>query len=156
MEVIEYRKTDNGTVVVGNRQIDLGHKPSTAIDRFHEFFRDVPLWGGREWKTLDVDEIETVFREAAVCIREMHQQQRDIAVKEHLERNGIIRWWKELRGWKTPYVPSQDEILQAMAARCTQLSEWMLSMSRRSFYADSDMSYLIRKPKEVAERLNPS
>lgn len=153
MRIVGYKKTDQGPVVVETRDVDLNQKPSTTIERFDAFFRDVPLWGGREWKTLDVEEIASIFREAAVDIRQVYQERHDAAVREHSSRNGLVRWWKERRGWKAPYIPSQDEIVQDMAARCRRLANWMRANSSRPFYADSDMSHLIHKPEAVAAQL---
>ena len=153
MRSIQYVKTDAGPVVVKDIDMDPNRKPESRIERFNAFFQDVPLWGGQEWKTLSVDEIVPIFRGAAADILEVYQQRHDEAVREHSMRNRLARWWREFRGWKAPYVPSQEEIVQDMAARCKNLSNWMRQNSSRPFYAGSDMSVFIHKPAAVAERL---
>lgn len=83
----------------------------------------------------------------------MYGERRDEAVQKHSMKNRVVRWWLEFRGWKAPYVPSRGEIIQDMAARCTDLSDWMRRNSTRPFYSGSDMSVYIDKPAAVAERL---
>jgi hypothetical protein len=153
MRRIEYRKTGERHVVVNDTDIDTNRKPESRIERFNAFFQNVPLWGGQEWKTLSVDEIIFIFRGASVDLLEVYQQRHDEAIREHSMRNRFARWWREFRGWKAPYVPLQEEIVQDIAARCKDLSNWMRQNSSRPFYAGSDMSVFIHKPAAVAERL---
>ena len=122
----------------------------SAIKRFNAFFEGIPLWGGQEWETLGIEEIVAIFREAATEMHKQSKEQYYTAILEHDDRWWIVRWWKELRGWKLPHVHSEVEIIQAMAKRCRRLSEWMTANASRPFYAGSDMSYLIEKPVEVA------
>lgn len=133
--------------------IDPNRKPESRIERFNAFFQDVPLWGGQEWKTLSVDEIVSIFREAAVDILEVFQQRHDDAVRQHSMKNRFARRWQEFCGWKAPHAPSLEEILQDMATRCKDLSSWTKQNKSRLFYAGSDMSAFIDKPAAVAERL---
>jgi len=153
MRHIKYRKADAGIVVVSDSDKDPGQKPESRIERFNAFFQDVPIWGGQGWKALSVDEIVPIFREVAVDIIEVYQQRHDDAIREHSMRNCLARWLQGIRGWKAPYVPSQEEVLQDMATRCKNLSNWMKQNSSRPFYAGSDMSVFIHKPAAVAERL---
>lgn len=153
MKIISYKKTDDGPVIVGARDIDFNQKPSTTIERFEAFFHDVPLWGGQEWKTLSVDEIVPIFQEAVVDILQVYQQRHDAAIQEHSSHSRFVRWWKELRGWKAPYIPSRDEVVQDMAARCRRLADWMRANNSRPFFAGFDMSHLTHKPEAVAARL---
>ena len=153
MRVVGYRKTDQGMVLVGSREIDLDRKPTTVIERYNAFFQDVPLHGGHEWKTLSIDEIVTIFRDAAVEIHQACQAQHDASVLAHASRNFIVRGWQDLWGWKAPEVPSLDAIVDSMVVRCRALSTWMRGSARRPFYAGSDMSHFITKPWEVSNRL---
>ncbi|EKD58356.1 MAG: hypothetical protein ACD_56C00146G0015 [uncultured bacterium] len=153
MKVVGYEKTDQGPVIVDVCDVDINQESETVIERFDAFFKDVPLHGGKEWKTLSVNEIVPIFREAAVEIRKMYQAWHDAAIQQHSTKNPLIRWWLEIRGWTAPCVPSEKELIEDIATRCMRLSSWMGENSTRPFYAGSDMNYLICKPKEVAEKL---
>lgn len=152
MKRVQYVK-GMGSAVVKVSEVDFDRKPESRIERFEEFFQGVPLYGGEEWKTLSVDDIVSIFRGAAVDILEVYQQRHDDAIREHSKRNHFARWWQEFRGWKAPQVPSQEEIIQDMATRCRDLSDWMEQNSARSFFEGSDMSVFIYKPTAVAKQL---
>ncbi len=154
---VEYIKTkDRGIIILTAKEINDAEAVAGNIDRFNAFFVNVPLWGGKEWKTLQVDQIVLFFSEVAVDIRNKYQRDYDIQMNEHLARSRFMRWFKESQGWKPPSVPSQKEIIQYIVNRCRYLSDWMRENSNRKFYIDSDMSYLIQKPNEVADILAKS
>jgi len=153
MRHIQYKKTQQGLVVTKDQEMDTNHQPESRIERFDAFFQNVPLWGGKEWETLTVDEIVSIFLGAADDIYEVWRQRHDEALLEHSTRNALVRWWKELRGWKAPPLYSRKEIITSMVARCEDLSLWVRQNSSRRFYMDSDMSVFIQKPAEVAKRL---
>jgi len=127
---------------------------ASRIRRFNAFFRDVPFGdGGQEWKTLSVEEIVKFFRKVGMDMRDVYQQVYDAEVREHATRNPIVRWWKEVRGWKASSVPQKVMIFLEIAARCSTLSEWMeQNRSRGKFYVDA-MYVFIDKPAEVAKQL---
>lgn len=157
MLLVEYIKTkDGGIIILTAKEINDTEAVAGNIDRFNAFFANVPLWGGKEWKTLEVDQIVLFFSEVAVDIRNKYQRDYDIQMNEHLASSPILRWFKESRGWKPPCVPSQKEIIQYIVNRCRYLSGWMKENSTRKLYIDSDMSYLIQKPNEVADILAKS
>jgi hypothetical protein len=152
--VIEYRKTADGPVIVSQKETDLDKKPNDVIERFWAFFTDVPLHGGQEWETLSADEIAAIFQEAAAAIEQLRTEEYNVAVAEHNKKNCLARWWDEkIRGWKAPRIGAQSEIMKKMSQKCRNLADWMEINQHRAFYVNSDMSYLIRKPRAVAELL---
>jgi len=153
MKIVSYKKTDQGVVIAGTREVNHNQEPATKIDRFNAFFSDVPLHGGKEWKTLSIKEIIAFFLEAVVEIHKEYEKRYSTSVQEHSSLNPLMRRWKEFRGWKAPYIPTEVEIIKDVAVRCKELSDWMQKNSSRPFYAGSDVSYLIEKPKAVAEQL---
>ena len=154
MKVVTYRKTDQGREVVGVREVDTGSREGlTPLERVQGLFTDVPLLGGKEWETFSIDELVQLFREAGKEAVEIQQQLRDEAVREHRQRSGLVRWWREVFGWKEPFVPTIKQVLNSMAKRCQSLSSWTRTIQARPFYADSDMEYLAIKPSAVAAQL---
>ena len=135
--------------------VEVSKKSDTIIERFNKFFNDVPLYNGEEWKTLSVDEIVSVFKEAAVAIRNVYQQKHNEAVQEFESWNRPKKWWKvDVCEWEPPGVPTEDALLRDMAERSEDLSEWASNNQYRPFYSGSDMSYLVNKPAAVAARIN--
>lgn len=153
MQVISYKKTDGSSTLVEIRDMKMGSSSLSQIERFHAFFQDVPLHGGKEWKTLHVDEIVLIFRNAATNIVQECQQRHDTEIQEYSARNRFAQWWMKLRGWKVQCVPSEEVVIQSMADQCELLSNWMRENSSRPFYAGSDMSVFINKPLAVANQL---
>ncbi len=153
MRIIGYKKTIHGSAVVFFGDVDLNSQPSTALERYEAFFQGVPLWGGKGWETMSVDDILSIFRKAALDIVQIFRHMYDVAVHEHACRHWFIRWYRELRGWKPPPIPSEQEILLAMADRCKGLSDWMEVNQYRPFYVGSNMSQFVNKPKAVAQQL---
>ncbi len=156
MLTIGYKKTAQGMRVVSVEEIDLNKKPTDPIDRFHTFFDDVPIFGGKEWETLTPEQIVEVFKEAATEFHNRSVRRHEEVVSEHTKRNPIIRWWRERRGWHAPKIASVEQIEKEMANQCRELATWMRTNQRRPFYAGSDMSRFIVKPEAVAKILDPS
>ena len=153
MRRIQYVKGKEGPVIVKDDEINPKQMSESIIERYNNFFQNAPLYGGKEWRTLNVDEIVSVFFDAVIEIRKLYQRLHDDAVSEHSKRNYFMRFCYEFYGWEIPNVPSQEEIIQDMVNRCRELSNWMASKSSSSFYMDSDMSDFMDKPIRVVEQL---
>jgi len=97
-----------------------------ALRRMNNLFQDVPIYNGHEWKTLSVDELMDV------CITAIELQ---------------CKMQQSIKGY------SRTQLVFEMADRCSNLSVWMQNNAKRPFYAESDMTYLIEKPREVARQL---
>ncbi|MCR4274808.1 MAG: hypothetical protein NUW02_02035 [Candidatus Campbellbacteria bacterium] len=153
---VGYKKIEQGPVVVQVEEVDFDGlvQLRPVIDRFNGFFHNVPIWGGQEWKILSVDEIVTIFRQAAVEIVKVYQQRHVEAVLAHSNYNAFVRWWKEkMENWVPPTIPSREMVIKDMVERCYELSRWMRRNQHRPFYSGSNMSHLINKPTEVAAKL---
>lgn len=153
LRIIQYQKTDSGPVLVESREEQAGTTGTSAYDRYQALFIDVPLHGGREWKTLEIDQLVEIFLDAATAIIEVYQHSHDDEVRYHQSRSVLLRWWMNIRGWREPFVPGKNLILGEMAERCSHLSTWMRANAGRPFYAGSDMRDFIIKPEQVAIRL---
>jgi len=126
---------------------------SNRLNRYHALFHEVPLWGGQEWKSLDIDSLVAVHTDATDAIIELSEAEKKSAIEEFESRNGFVRWFKKVRGWQTPSVPTRQEIANQMIDRLRSLADWMEGNQNRRFYQDSDMSAYIVKPRAVADRL---
>lgn len=149
MVIISYKKTKDGAVIV-EEKVRCEEPIRCNLDRYHEFFRDVPLWGGREWKTLDVPEIVEIFHNAAEEGLVYLKNEQDILLKEYSGRNALVKLFR-----KPPRVsiPTKSELLEEMIGRCRRLADWMEKNQSRRFFYDSDMSVFIVKPRAVASCL---
>lgn len=152
MRVIGYQKTDEGVVVVEDKEVK--KKPAeTVVDRYNELFNSVPLHGGREWESLTIQELVSVHVDAAKALVKHWRKQHDTAVKEFGSRHCLVRWYKKVRGWEAPETPSETEIVVEMVARLRDLADWMAANQYRPFYAGSDMNHFVTKPRAVAKVL---
>jgi hypothetical protein len=156
MRVIDLDKTPQGVVIIRLGATRPNDKPLTALQRFWAFFVGVPIFGGHEWRTLAVEEIVAIFRQAAAEARQICQEQHDAAIREHQSQWWLSRWWKERQGWQAPAIMSDDEILGRMAEYCRQLSTKMRTGAMREALAGIDSSVFIEKPEAVAAQLTGS
>lgn len=95
-----------------------------AIERYNDLFENVPLRGGREWQSLDSEELATVCLNAAGPVFKMNHGRY-----------------------------TMREVIENAASRCEGLANWMDQKKYSSFYMGSDMSAYISKPRLVATRL---
>ena len=91
------------------------------LSRLEDLFVDTPLYGGREWKTLSIEQL------TKICL----------GVSKIIEKDG----------------GSAQDCLLETAVRCEELAKWMEDNAGRPFYKDSDMSFIIDKPRAVAKAL---
>lgn len=154
MGIVCCEQADQEIVVEVAPAVTPHQKTTTNIQRYNAFFVDTAVWGGQEWRTLSVNEIVLFFREVAVDLCFAHQQRHDVVMREYNRHSRLTRWWKRLRGWKAPHIPTQDEVVQEISVRCRNLSKTMAWKCSSRFYTDVDMDHLISKPKEVAEVLD--
>lgn len=136
-------------------------KPSNPLLRFWDFFVDVPLYSGHEWKTLSPQEIAAIFIETAEYVVRKEAEAREQAISEHDGKWWIARWWsKNVHRWKPPHAVSLEEVIKDMQGRCNELADWMQTTQHCAFYMGSDMSHFIWKPRAVAsliaERISSS
>ena len=131
-------------------------------DNYNELFRDVPLWGGRQWHSLDTDQLVQVFEEALEFMCEEVEKsmeaarlKRELAIEQHRAKSFFWRFVSGL--WvKFPAVgeyPTREQIRVGMIERCRQLADWMEGAQHRPFFTGSDMGDFIRKPRAVADKL---
>ena len=154
MIVVQYEKAPEGGIAdVKSREILSAKHPQTAIEKVEALFDGVPVWGGREWETLSVDELVSIFEAAAPEILRLELKLHAEALDEFSRQNIIIKWWRRLNGWKEPSAPTLHDVLCQMAERCMSLSDWMNGNRFRPFYFGTNMTYLVEKPKLVAKRL---
>jgi hypothetical protein len=114
-------------------------------------FDGVPLHGGKDWKTRPAAEIAETFRRAAESIVANCRAEHEAAHLENASRNALLRWYRKLKGWEPPSVPTLHSVLESMASRCDDLANWTEQKQFSSFYMGSDMSAYIRNPRSVAE-----
>lgn len=140
-------------ITTGEELEEMQERGKTVTGRFHNFFTDVPLFGGQEWRTETPETIAAFFEEAAIEFKKNFENESRLAVEEHSRKSWFIRKWHEFRGWKPPKTYTRDEILSEMASKCLRLAHWMEANQYRPFYVGSDMSYLILKPRAVARMI---
>ena len=137
------------TVVRFNPQTVVG---TTPLEKYNALFQGVPLWGGQDWN-LSVEELVKLFHDALDEGIELLKKKSSDAISAFEARSLVVRIWKKFRGWKAPEVPSRQDLLKEMIRRCRSLADWMEANQSRRFYADSDMSVFIYKPRSVAAKL---
>ena len=125
---------------IGDPREAVAERAKTTIGRFWNFFENVPLWAGDEWKTMETEEIAAFFREAAEALKQQ-------IIDTHNAKPWLVRKWLEMRGWKAP---TNEFVIEEIRKKCERLAAWMAETQHRPFYAGSDMSYLITKPRAVA------
>lgn len=148
-----YVKTDAGTVVVSADKFDANRQVQDVFERFENFFQDVPTWGGREWQTLPAEEIAQFFCQVAAAFVQYYEGLRTQQQQEHQRRWPLVKLFRWVRGWKPIEVPTKEAMIASIQQRCESLADWMDENKHRPFYAGSDMSCYIVKPREVAKLL---
>lgn len=152
MKRIQYLKTDTGIIIVSVDEVE-SNQPQNVFERYENFFQNVPLHGGREWQLRSPEEIAAFFREAIAVFIFQYEQLRNEAEYKHKRSWWWTKMWRKLRKWQLPEVPTEKELLKRCAERCESLADWMEKNQSRPFYAGSDMSDYIVKPRRVAAML---
>lgn len=153
--IVSYRKNELGG---GAEVVELGtvRAPSgelSSLEQFDVMFDHVPLFNTERWRDLSVGEITRVFSDASQEALELCERRRKQVIDDHANGSWAGCLWDKITGWKAPAEISRAQILEDMAQRCERLSDWMTQNQFRRFYMDSDMSFLIVKPREVAKGL---
>lgn len=154
MRVIGYRKTDGGPVFTESREVTLpsAGTPLTPYERFHALFMG-PVYCP-EWETITIEEAVKLLLDVADFLEARHRQYHDNVMREFEKLGKVRRWWAVRKGWKEPPTcHTRESLLGEMIDKCLRFSKWMESTQYRPFYAGSDMSAYICKPRAVAARL---
>ncbi len=64
-----------------------------VVARYNELYREVPMWGGQEWKSLSIDELISIHKDASRLLALYHDVSAGTVVQQMVERA------EELSGW---------------------------------------------------------
>ena len=73
----------------------LTQEEGDVVDRYSELYREVPLWGGKEWKELSLVELTTIHHEAAKLLAEHHGVPLSEIITQMIERASDLSEWMQ-------------------------------------------------------------
>ena len=77
-----------------------------VVDRYSELYREVPLWGGKEWKELSLAELTTIHHEAAKLLAEHHGAALSEIITKMIERASDLSEWMQKNKSRNFYMGS--------------------------------------------------
>ena len=84
----------------------LTQEEGDVVDRYSELYREVPLWGGKEWKELSLAELTTIHHEAAKLLAEHHGAALSEIITKMIERASDLSEWMQKNKSRNFYMGS--------------------------------------------------
>lgn len=85
----------------------LTDEEESVVARYNALYQEVPLWGGKEWRTLGIDDLVAMHHDAAKLLALYHDVPEAVIVKQMIDRAESLSDWMATNQYR-PFYEGSD------------------------------------------------